>query len=231
MNRSAPPRRPSPPPQRKRPSPSPAQRRKQQALRKKQRKKARQTFFIYAAATLAFYFLFVLLAVAVIWGKVHSFATVEVSEHHLFWADKEQNEFSSQLNGKLYEKQTLLEDGTLYVNTRLLSSYTSLSEGGNHLVRTLYLKDQEALFYLNTSTVCINGQYTSLSAPSIVKNGSLCVPLDFFTRCVTGLSVRTDQENDRYVVENTGEIGFAFHQPLPEAAIPYESYLNTVKPQ
>ena len=98
------------------------------------------------------------------------------------------------------------------------------------MVRTLYFEDGEALFFLNSTTVCINGQYTSLSAPSLLRDGKLCLPLDFFTRCLSGLEVSVDEEEDRYVIKKSAEILFTFKESVPEDSVSYESYLNLVKP-
>lgn len=237
MNRSSPPPRKQPPPHSaprrptaQRPAMTPVQKRRLSQQRKERRRRARRNFFQYALTALVFYFVFVLIAVGTVWIKLHRFPRTPVSEHDVFWADVEQDRFSAELKGTRYSKEDLLIGNDLYLSAELLSSYVSLSEGGNHLVRTLYFEDGEALFFLNSTTVCINGQYTSLSAPSLLRNGKLCLPLDFFTRCLSGLEISVDEEADRYVIKKSAEILFTFKEPVPEDSVSYESYLNLVKP-
>ncbi len=223
--RPTPPRRQSPPPL------TPAQKRLIRAQRRKQRKRSLRRFRLYAVCTLTVYAVLVSVFALGIVLRLHSFPKTEVALPDVFLADAEQDRFSSELKGKKYAADKLRRGDLLYLEVDLLASYAELSESGNSTLRTLHLNGQTASFYVGTTSVYLNGQHTSLSAPSILRDSRLCVPPDFFAQCLQGLQVRTDAETQRIIFEKTGPLGFVLQEDRPMDSIPYEQFLNQVKPQ
>ena len=170
----------------------------------------------------------VLIFLSVILVKLHSFPNQEQVLYDVFFAHTEQNRFSSELKGVRYAHSNLSEDGVVYLEVDLLSLYTPVSEGGNHQLRSVHINGELAVFEVGTRSVCLNGQFATMSAPSILRNSRLCVPLDFFSDCLEGIELRTDEENERKILLQTGTIALALKEQAPADPIVYtERYKQT----
>ena len=194
--------------------------------RREEKKRAWKKFKFYAASSLVMYIVFMLIWAMVILIKINSFPQADSQVFDVFFADKEQDEFSSKLSGKLYKKSDLNVNGTIYLSTDTLNHYTPITEGGNSSVRTIYIQNSQASFDIGTTNAVINGQRISLSSPSVIIDSHLCVPMDFFVEYVEGINVEFDTEKVRFIVSYVSDIDFKPAEDSGSESISYDEYLQ-----
>ncbi|MBE6592098.1 MAG: hypothetical protein E7646_08675 [Ruminococcaceae bacterium] len=199
--------------------------------RREEKRRAWNNFKFYAATSLVLYMVLMLICATVILIKINSFPSTEAKVYDVFFADTEQNEFSATLSGKLYKKNELEINGILYLPTDTLSRYTSIAEGGDGAVRTVYIKDGHASFDIGTSNAVINGENVTMSAPSLIVDSRLCIPMDFYVGYVDGIKVEFDTQKMRYLVTNTADICFRLTKDEGSESISYDSYLQLIHNQ
>ena len=199
-----------------------ARARELERYRKIQRKKALRRAGFFASRVLLFYLVFLILAGAYFLIKLNRFPQKELPGKNVFLVDTKQEDYSNVVKGKLYRKADLLGDEGVLLAPALMDRYCELAEGGDHAVRMIYLDGVYARFWIGTPTVCINGEYTWLDQSSVIRDGQLCVSMEFFDRCLNGITVTDDADNDRWIVDRDGTPGFAFKAPVPSDPISYE---------
>ena len=172
------------------------------------------------------YIVFMLIWAMGILIKINSFPKSDPKTYDVFFADREQDEFSSKLSGKLYKKSDLNVNGTIYLSTDTLNHYTPITEGGNSSVRTIYIQNSQASFDIGTTNAVINGQRISLSSPSVIIDSHLCVPMDFFVEYVKGINVEFDTEKIRFIVTYVSDIDFKPAEDSGSESISYDEYLQ-----
>ena len=199
-----------------------ARRRALERYRKNQRRRKLRYAVFFVSRVLLFYAVLVLLAALIFLAKINSFPKSKTSARDVFVVSVVQEEFSDIQRGTLLRKENIAANGTEYVPVSVLSEYGSVSEGGDLAARTLYIGDGYACFEIGTGAVKINGGHTYLKSPSIIRNGELCVPTEFFERCLSGVNVTLDEANDRYTLTKTGKLDFVMREQTAEEALSYE---------
>lgn len=194
--------------------------------RREDRKRAWKSFKFYFTSSLVLYIVFMLIWAMGIIIKINSFPKSDPKTYDVFFADREQNGFSANLSGKLYKKNDLEVNGMLYLSTDTLSQYTPLTEGGNSAVRTVYIGESQASFDIGTTNATVNGQKISMSAPSVIVNSRLCVPMDFFVGYVEGINIEFDTEKIRFIVTYVSDIDFKPAEDSGSESISYDEYLQ-----
>ena len=128
---------------------------------------------------------------------------------------------------KIIGKEEYVFDGVKYLPVTELSPYFTVSQFGDKKTRSFQLPDgQWATFYLGTEEGVINFIPVSLSAPSLVVDGDLYLPLDFYASkmncCVFAEEAQGDA--DTLTVKKI-DPGFYFFQmptstPVAKGSIP-----------
>ena len=80
---------------------------------------------------------------------------------------------------------------TDYLPVSFLKEYFAITEFGDSRTRSFAICEngQYATFYLNSTTALINGQKADLSAPALLKEEELYLPVDFFTTQMPGFTL------------------------------------------
>lgn len=83
---------------------------------------------------------------------------------------------------KTIEAKEITVGNVKYLSITDLSDYFTASQYGDHKTRSIRLLDDGgwATFYLGSEEAVINSVHVSLSAPAIVKDDNLYLPVDFF---------------------------------------------------
>ncbi|MBQ9543800.1 MAG: hypothetical protein IJV00_01580 [Clostridia bacterium] len=206
-----------------------ARRRALERYRKNQRRKKLKYAVFFASRVLLFYAVFVGIAALIFLLKINSFPKTSKDPKNVFIVSVTQEEYSDKLKGRTLKKEDISVNGTEYVPLTVLSEYASVAEGGDTKTRTLYLAGGSACFDVGTERVKINGGYTYLSSPSLIRDGELCVPTDFFERCLCGVKIETDEQLDRYVISKTAEPRFVMTEQITEDSLSYEDLMLRIR--
>ena len=92
-----------------------------------------------------------------------------------------------------YEKSEFLVGGVKYLPVTKLSPYFTASQFGDSMTRSIQLKNgQWATFYLGTCEAVINFVHTSLSAPALLMEDELYLPLDFYSEKMNCFELKRD---------------------------------------
>ncbi len=203
-------------------SESAARRRALERYRKNQRRKNARYALFFASRVLLFYVIFCLVAALIFLLKINSFPKSAAEPHDVFIVSLVQDEYSDKKKGTLLKKDSVTVNGVEYIPVSVLSEYAVIAEGGDLKTRTLYIGSEYACFFVGTGNVEINGEHTTLGKPSLIRDGELCVPAEFYDRCLLGVKAQIDAATDRLTLTKTGELSFALKEQTGDESISYE---------
>lgn len=163
---------------------------------------------------------------SVYYGKENNFKIIEEKDE-----DTDEVKVRVKLtdfSSRAYKVGEIADNDALYVDFSSLAEYCGFVVSGQAdriryiLPGTEGRQDSYFVAYPDSNRIELNGRAVYLSAPAILSDGSLYLPIEFVDRYVHGISVETveGKENVYYLLcSQTSDFFVTASEPTPDAAI------------
>ena len=113
-------------------------------------------------------------------------------------------------------------DGEFYLPISAIEKLTTIKISGdkNELSFILECNGEYAKFEIGTTSAYINGNHVMLNNNSIMVNGELYLPFDFFVNNMTGFSISLDEKKKKYSISSEAGKEPAFILKAPTQTTP-----------
>lgn len=120
--------------------------------------------------------------------------------------------------------KVIYENNVPYISISFLEQYGEVIHAGDYAARTIRFTDtgDSAVFSINSSFCTINQVDVNLSAPVLLREGELYLPLEFYRVYVKGISFEGDGRNVDISAEET-DLGYKIKPASVTVQIPEEA--------
>ena len=146
-----------------------------------------------------FFFLFIIVYVAI------SLLFLIIFSISLKSCSKTEEKHNLNVSDTKFDKKELYFDGDFYIPISAINKLAELkiTGGKEEISFILECNSEYAKFKINTTDAVVNGNAVELSHKSLLIDGELYLPFDFFDKHMTGLNITLDEKENTYNISLT----------------------------